>query len=318
MYALHLSFIMHKIHLQGSKKPKTETISWWPWVLSGVTFAFPCCIPHHYNSSCYQNAPPNDHQWSCSPLHINYIPDLHSAICKYLDHCMSGMSHDIIGWRCTLPDSSLPSDRIQIWTKVLIQISNYISWPLACRSCSNYNSSPSQECSHGLYTSAIFSPTSASDWPFQVLNATYILYAIDQLIFKHWLTVFQATLSLDFDFFFCMLGTDQFLIFIWHFYITNPPAGQMMDAGTARLHLLKHATRNNREHVGEVLPLPHLWSPVHLIPYLGPQQIWLSNKTSYELSTEFWLNHYWNQESIIAFICTSSATGNVNQWRPVM
>lgn len=199
MYALHLSFIMHKIHLQGSKKPKTETISWWPWVLSGVTFAFPCCIPHHYNSSCYQNAPPNDHQWSCSPLHINYIPDLHSAICNYLDHCMSGMSHDIIGWRCTLPDSSLPSDRIQIWTKVLIQISNYISWPLACRSCSNYNSSPSQECSHGLYTSAIFSPTSASDWPFQVLNATYILYAIDQLIFKHWLTVFQATLSLNFD-----------------------------------------------------------------------------------------------------------------------
>ena len=94
-----------------------------------------------------------------------------------------------------------------------------------------------------------------------------------------------------------MLGTDQFLAYIQRFHVTNPPAGQMMDAGAVRLHFLKRATRNNGEHVGGVLPLSHLRSPVHLIPHFGKTvNPCLSNATSYELSIEFWLNHYWNKE----------------------
>jgi hypothetical protein len=90
-----------------------------------------------------------------------------------------------------------------------------------------------------------------------------------------------------------MLGTHQFLAYVQCFYITNPPAGQTMDTSTAGLHLLKCATRNNKECVGGVLPLSYLQSPIHLIPHCGKiVNPYLFIETSYELLTELWLNHY--------------------------
>ncbi|KAI6027295.1 hypothetical protein PISMIDRAFT_92901, partial [Pisolithus microcarpus 441] len=94
---------------------------------------------------------------------------------------------------------------------------------------------------------------------------------------------------------FCMLGTDQFLTYVQHFHII-PPAGHTMDATSSGLHVLKCAMRSNRERVGDVLPLSHIRSPVHLIPHFGKTaNPCLTTHTSHEFSTKFWLNHYWNK-----------------------
>ena len=93
---------------------------------------------------------------------------------------------------------------------------------------------------------------------------------------------------------FRMLNTDQFLTYVQRFHVT-PPAGHATDAATIGLHVLKRATRNTGERIGDVLPLTHIRSPVHLIPCFGKAaNSRLTTHTSYELCSEFWLNHYWN------------------------
>lgn len=96
---------------------------------------------------------------------------------------------------------------------------------------------------------------------------------------------------------FHMLGTDHFLTYVQHFHVTPPPAGHMTDAAATGLHTLKCAMRNNEEQIGDVLPLSHIRSPVHLIPCFGktanPR---ITTHTSYELYSKFWLNRYWNTQ----------------------
>lgn len=63
------------------------------------------------------------------------------------------------------------------------------------------------------------------------------------------------------------------------------------------MHLLKQAVRADGERIGEVIPLTFIRSPVHLIPYFSIKAHSRLNKlSSYELSTEFWLNKYWSKE----------------------
>lgn len=103
---------------------------------------------------------------------------------------------------------------------------------------------------------------------------------------------------------FRVLGTDQFLAYVQRFHVT-PPVGHTTDAAAAGLHVLKHAIRNG-ERVGDVVPLSHLRSPVHLIPRFGKSaNPRLTPHSSYELSTEFWLNRFWNKEIYYALsLCT--------------
>ena len=96
---------------------------------------------------------------------------------------------------------------------------------------------------------------------------------------------------------FHILGTDQFLTYVQHFHVTPPSAGHTTDAAATGLHVLKRAVRNNRERIGDVLPLAHIRSPVHLIPRFGKRaNPRLSTHTSHEFSSEFWLNRYWNKQ----------------------
>ncbi|KAI6020926.1 hypothetical protein BKA83DRAFT_4126818 [Pisolithus microcarpus] len=123
----------------------------------------------------------------------------------------------------------LPSDKIQIWTKVCIQVRNYHN-PGMVKPAQTMNiAPPSQEHPCGLYNSAVFSLSAESDWPAWGLNGHMIVQL--RLVFR-------------------MLGTDQFLTYVQRFHVT-PPTGLRMDAAATGLHILKRAQRNNGERIGD-------------------------------------------------------------------
>ena len=63
------------------------------------------------------------------------------------------------------------------------------------------------------------------------------------------------------------------------------------------MHLLKWVIRANGEHIGKVILVTFIHSPAHLIPHFGTEaHSCLTKLSSYELSTEFWLNEYWSKE----------------------
>ena len=98
------------------------------------------------------------------------LPNLHLAICEYFYRCTNSVEHNIAGRRRASPNCSLPSDRIQIWTKVRVQVRNYHN-PVLVEPTQTMNvAPPSQEHPRGLYDSAVFSPSAESDWPSQGLN----------------------------------------------------------------------------------------------------------------------------------------------------
>lgn len=65
----------------------------------------------------------------------------------------------------------------------------------------------------------------------------------------------------------------------------------------AGMHILKRVLQNIGEHIGDIIPLFQIRSPVHLIPRFGqvasPQ---LCSYSSSELSSSFWLNMYWTKQ----------------------
>ncbi|KAI6027294.1 hypothetical protein PISMIDRAFT_8185 [Pisolithus microcarpus 441] len=50
------------------------------------------------------------------------LPDLLSAICDCFNHCANSIDHDISGRRCASLNYSLPSNKIQVWAKVHMQV----------------------------------------------------------------------------------------------------------------------------------------------------------------------------------------------------
>jgi len=102
------------------------------------------------------------------------LPDLRMAISDYLDRCANSVDHNIAGRQRASPNCSLPSDRIQIWTKVRVQVRNYHNPGLVEPAQTMNAAPPSQEHPRGLYDSAVFSPSVESDWPSQSLNGEYV------------------------------------------------------------------------------------------------------------------------------------------------
>ncbi|KAI6096000.1 hypothetical protein F5141DRAFT_1067925 [Pisolithus sp. B1] len=159
------------------------------------------------------------------------LPDLHPVILDYLDHCARAIDHDITGQRHAVPGRSLPSNRLQIWAKVHIQVRNYHN-PRNVEPAQTMNATPlSKEHPCRLYDSTVFSPAGDSDWPDQGLNADYFPRAM----------VVQLRLV------FHILGLEEFLAYVQHFHITSSPADHTTDAAAAGLHVLKHAMRSNGE-----------------------------------------------------------------------
>ncbi|KAI6036761.1 hypothetical protein PISMIDRAFT_97607 [Pisolithus microcarpus 441] len=132
---------------------------------------------------------------------------------------------------------SLPSNRLQIWAKVCVQVHDYHN-PRNVKPAQTMNAAPlSKEHPHGLYDSAVFSPAADSNWPDQGLNGHMVVQL--QLVF-------------------CILGLEEFLAYVQCFHITSSPTGHTTDAAAAGLHVLKHAMRSNGEHIGGIIPLSHI------------------------------------------------------------
>ena len=98
------------------------------------------------------------------------LPDLCLAIGNYLDRCANGVDHNISGRRRASPNCSVPSDRIQIWTKVRVQVRNYHNPSLVEPAQTMLVTPPSQEHPRGRYDSAVCSSSAKSDWPSQGLQ----------------------------------------------------------------------------------------------------------------------------------------------------
>ncbi|KIJ04975.1 hypothetical protein PAXINDRAFT_21745 [Paxillus involutus ATCC 200175] len=151
----------------------------------------------------------------------------------------------------------VPSDMLQIWQKTLHAIA------------------PSTVNPHSQYDSVILSAKPQSDWP----KCGLVGHSVVQLHIT-----FRPPHS------------DFFAVYIQHFNVVlqSNPANVSLVTG---MHMLKWAVRANGQRNGEVVPLTFVRSPAHLIPNFGPKaHPCLTKLSSYELSSEFWLNKYWSKE----------------------
>ena len=158
--------------------------------------------------------------------------------------------------------------KLQIWHNVHVQQRSYHSEELEPPQtlCA---SPPSAANPYGQYDSVIVNPQSDSDWPRHGLVGHSVVQL--QMIFRP-------------------LRCNFFAAYVQRFNVGN------VNSATG-MHLLKQVVRANGECIGEVILLTFIHSPVHLIPYFGIEAHSRLNKlSSYELSTEFWLNKYWSKE----------------------
>ena len=178
-----------------------------------------------------------------------------------------------------------PADwTLQTWHRVRVQQVTYhnktLDSPQMLHAMPPMTSNP-----YGLYNLVIISPQHDSDWPRHGLEG----HSIVQL-----------------RVIFCVLPADVFLTYVQPFCVV-PQANLTNTSSLTGMHLLKHAVRVNRERISEVVPLTLVHSPAHLIPHFSHEaQSCLTKLSSYELSTEFWLNKYWLKELYYALSPTCS------------
>ena len=214
------------------------------------------------------------------------IPDLQPAIHEYIYRCAKGEAHEISGRRQTTTRCDVPATGLQIWSKIRVQQQTFHDPGTVEPPQTLVISPPSQPNASGTYDFAIVSPTLDSDWPLDGLNGMFAARCLTQLTHS----IIQGHLVVQLRLVFRVLTTDTFLAYVQRFNVTPPDA-------TSGLHGLKRALRSNGTPIGDVIPLAHIRSPAHTIPRFGkaanPQ---LTSHTSYELSSEFWLNKYWNKQ----------------------
>ena len=93
------------------------------------------------------------------------------------------------------------------------------------------------------------------------------------------------------------LHFDHFVAYVQCFDIV-PQQGipNNINSGTG-MHLVQRTTKPNGSRISNVIPVTWIHSPAHLIPNFGKEaHTCLTGESSYELSTEFWLNKFWMKE----------------------
>ncbi|KAI9569833.1 hypothetical protein HD554DRAFT_2019623, partial [Boletus coccyginus] len=199
------------------------------------------------------------------------IPDLRDALSEFLLRVERSSPHDVSGVRSRAMQQDLPFGRLQIWHKIRIQQMLYHSQtpnaPQTLRAVP-----PSADSTYGLYDAVIANATPESSWPKQGLDGHSVVQL--RMIFRP-------------------LQSDHLLAYVQRFDIvlrcaTHPAAS---------MHLLRRAVRSDSTRIGDVIPITLIWSPAHLIPNFGSAaHNRLTCQSSYEVSSEFWLNKFWSKE----------------------
>lgn len=219
------------------------------------------------------------------------LPDFKPAIADYLDRHHPNFTHTIGGRRQSTPDCQLQFDRIQIWSKMRIQLhSSYDSQTLLPPQ-GLHAAAASAKWPFGRYDTVIISGDGNKDWPHNGLRGETVVPYISCHSANY--MVLQgheiAQLRLIFKPISNLLP-DIFFAYVQRFTISSVD----QDAG---MHVLKRALRNTGERVGDVIPLFQIRSPAHIIPRFGQAaSSRLCSSSSNELSSTFWLNKYWTKE----------------------
>lgn len=213
---------------------------------------------------------------STTAFHLTTKPSLRLSLGEAaLMYGLPDLTASVTEFFTDKPDTLSVSDwKIQVWHKIQVQQLTYHNKTLG---------SPQTLCAipptdtnpYGQYDPVIISPQNNSDWPKSSLTG----HSVTQLriIFR-------------------ILSSGQFLIYVQHFHII--PQGNPTDANAIMgMHVLKCIIKSNGQHVGEIVPLILICSSAHLIPHFGHEaHPHLAKRSSYKLSTEFWLNKYWSKE----------------------
>ncbi|KAI6019348.1 hypothetical protein PISMIDRAFT_99987 [Pisolithus microcarpus 441] len=158
-------------------------------VLGDETSPHPKCTFMSCTTAIHVATKPHLHMTIDDAAALFDLPDLRPAICDYLDRCVNSIDHHITGRRHASLNCGLPLDKIQIWTKVHIQVRNYHNPGMVEPTQTMNVTPPSQEHPRGLYDSAVFSPSAESDWPAQGLNGEqvyrYLVQRAEQISRAH-------------------------------------------------------------------------------------------------------------------------------------
>jgi len=166
------------------------------------------------------------------------------------------------------------TDKLQIWHKVRVQQVSYHKSETVLPPQTICAIPPSTMNRFGRYNSVIISPGAQSDWPQNGLAG----HSVAQLCMI-----------------FCDPCSDSFFAYVHHFIVPQSNSTNINSA--TGMYMLKRAVRGSGECIGEVIPLICIHSLAHLIPNFDCEaHSRLTNLSSYELSSEFWLNKYWSKE----------------------
>ncbi|KAG2046224.1 hypothetical protein BDR06DRAFT_985663 [Suillus hirtellus] len=197
------------------------------------------------------------------PLHLR------PALSDFLQHEASSERdhiHAIGGPRKAGPNAVLPFEKVQVWSKLCLQDTEFHNVhnirPAQTINCTP----PSEPWTHGHYDSIIVNTEAEHLWPTSGLQGHTV--AQIRLIFYRFLTYVHR---------FDIIGVHE---------------------PTTQMYVLKRAKRSNGTCMGDVIPISQVCTPVNLVPRFGAAaDNRLTAYNSVEHVSELWLNHFWDKNS---------------------
>ncbi|KAG6373942.1 hypothetical protein JVT61DRAFT_6105 [Boletus reticuloceps] len=240
--------------------------------------------------------PPRSFVRCSTAIHLNYnpshrwisideavelfsLPDLRSALTDYFSR--EGLfSHNIRQARPTATHSSLPFNYLQLWFKVRLQQKSFHADSVVGPTLTVNTSPPIGPWKYGHYDAAIFAVDESQMWPRSGLTG-HIVAQVRMIFHPIPPNSTRPTWA------------NRYLTYMQPFDIQNNGA---VDP-TTHMHILKHKFRSAGIVKGDILPLDHICSYVHIVPKFGKQaNSRLTSFNSLHFADTFYLNHYFDKD----------------------
>ncbi|KAI6008820.1 hypothetical protein F5J12DRAFT_905190 [Pisolithus orientalis] len=223
------------------------------------------------------------------PLH-SFITD--AALVDFLNHeKVYGPSsvHTISGQCWGSSSSTLPFTNLQVWYKMQLQNMAIHDIMDILPAQTLFCSPPCETWTLGHYDAAIINVDPCFKWPESSLKGSWstLLFCVThKSILGHVVGQLHLLMHPFGKRGVRWLWTDHFLVYIQH---------------ATHLHILRHAKRANGQCLGDDILLSQVWVFAHLIPCFGQTaDNRLMAYNSFEHSTEFYLNKYFNKNMYFA------------------